>query len=92
MCLVLVCSRWQGLYHSETHRIPHWRYRPGAKGQSTTETLQQTEEVGSAHVITHSVGPSKRISGTPMFEISHRPCKRVSLRETAMGLVSQPNM
>ena len=38
------------------------------------------------------VGPSKRIRGTPTFEISHRPCKRVSLRETAMGPVSQPNM
>ena len=41
---------------------------------------------------TPPVGPSKRIRGTPTFVISHRPCERVSLRETAMGPVSQPIM
>ena len=41
---------------------------------------------------TPPVGSSKKIRGTPTFEISHRPCKRVSLRETAMGPVSQSNM
>ena len=54
--------------------------------------LSSTATNASSLPQTQLVGPSKRIRGTPTFEISHRPYKRVSLRETAMGPVSQPNM